>query len=85
MLLPPSHGFNSSYYIADLRAEAFLAQGPHRTRLMIPAVDVRRKLARPSKPVPSKTIVPGSGIAGGAPLCANPVIGPQFVPDAVQK
>jgi len=50
---------------------------------MIP--DVRRKLARPSKPVPNKTIAPGSGTGLGPLPCANPVIAPQFVPEAVQK
>jgi len=50
---------------------------------MIP--DVRRKLARPSKPVPSKAIAPGSGTTVGPVPCANPVMGPQFVPEAVQK
>ena len=60
-----------------------MAQGPCRTRLMIP--DVRRKLARPSKPVPNKTIAPGSGTGLGPLPCANPVIAPQFVPEAVQK
>ena len=52
---------------------------------MNPRVDMPRKLARPNKPVPSKTIVAGSGVGIEALPSANPVMGPQFVPDAVQK
>jgi len=41
----------------------------------------------PTKPVPSKPKVPGSGTVGGGfdPVLANPVNGPQLEPEAVQK
>ena len=59
--------------------------GPRSRRIRLMIHDVRRKLARPSKPVPSKAIAPGSGTGDGPVPCANPVMGPQFVPEAVQK
>jgi hypothetical protein len=43
--------------------------------------------AKPTRPVPSRDKVPGSGTAAGTggPVVANPVLGPQLVPEAVQK
>jgi hypothetical protein len=76
---------DSVLHVADLRAEALAQRLRRRTRVMIPSVDMPRKLARPSKPAPSKTTVAGSGVAIRGPPSANPVMGPQFVPDAVQK
>jgi len=54
---------------------------------MILVIDIRRILPRQSKPAPSKTIVlvPASETVVAGPLEANPVMGPQFVPEAVQK
>lgn len=45
----------------------------------------RMKPASPTSPVPNSDRVPGSGTAAGGPFEANPVFGPQFAPDAVQK
>ena len=45
----------------------------------------RAKPASPIKPLPSRVIVPGSGTTEAGPLEANPVLGPQFEPEAVQK
>src|SRR5262249_1281820 len=46
----------------------------------------RAKPAKPIRPLPSSVIVPGSGTTEvGGPLEANPVLGPQFEPEAVQK
>src|SRR5215469_2515689 len=65
---------DSVLHVADLRAEALAQRLRRRTR------------TRPSKPVPSKTIVAGSGVVVVERTpSANPVMGPQFVPDAVQK
>jgi len=50
---------------------------------------LKRRLAKPpipSNPVTSKLMVPGSGTTlVGGPFVANPVSGPQLVPEAVQK
>ena len=46
----------------------------------------RTKPAKPINPLPSRVTVPGSGTTVAVRVeLANPVCGPQFVPEAVQK
>ena len=45
----------------------------------------RTRPPKPTSPLTNRVMLPGSGTAVGGPFDANPVSGPQLVPEAVQK